>query len=162
MAEKYIAVLGYGVNCSAANNHLAFQAGHEIAAHGYTVCAGNLGGTFEQAYKGAKSIAGATMAVLESSNTAPTPLCDEVLYAADTDKKHRLIAEMAAGAIVIGGGPGTNKLLSRLLDMHKIVVAIRGSGGVADGNLDQRLTVEADVVTAVSYIVGNAGSRGIG
>ena len=161
MAEKYIAVLGYGANCSEANSHLAFQAGHEIAAHGYTVCAGNLGGTFEQAYKGAKSIAGATIAVLERANTAPTPLCDEVVYAADTVEKHRLIADMAAGAIVIGGGPGTTKLIAKLLDMNRIVVALRNSGGVADRNLDQRIAMQTDVATAIDYISGHTARRRI-
>lgn len=157
MTQKCIAVLGYGEGCSELNLERAFQAGHKIALHGYAVCAGNLAGTFHHAFNGAKSIAGTTIAILEKSNTAnDVSLCDAVLYADDTDQKHRMIARTASAAIVIGGGPGTNKLINRLLEEKKPVIAIHDSGGAADSQPDRGVKIVADIEKAIDYILDKA------
>jgi len=154
MPQKCIAVLGYGENCSERNEAWAFQAGREIALHGHTVCAGNLEGTFRHAFSGAKSVSGGTMAFLESGNTeSDKALCDEVRYAESTDEKHRLIASAASGAIVIGGGMGTGRLIRKLLAQNKPVVSIRHTGGIADSLTDERVKVVSDIEEALNRLI---------
>lgn len=156
MTQKCIAVLGYGEHCSIQNKARAFQAGHEIASRGLAVCVGNLSGTFHHALNGAKRSSGRTIAILESINKiSDKSLCDDVLYTKDTEKKHQLIAEKSIGAIVIGGGEGTNKLIARLLSMSRMVIAIRDSGGVVNSKLDKRVIVEDDIETAINFIINN-------
>jgi len=153
MIHKCIAVLGYGTNCSNLNKDRAFQAGRQIALCGLAVCAGNLAGTFYHAFKGAKSVTGHTIAVLETTKKGlDKPLCDDVIYALDADAKHQIIAEKCLGAIVIGGGEGTNRLIARLLSMNKIVVAINNSGGVVNCELDERIKVVESIEKAINYI----------
>ena len=157
MAQEYIAVLGYGENCSEQNKSKAFQAGHEIASHGLAVCAGNVSGTFHSAFKGAKSISGRTIAILEvSKKGTDASLCDEIFYTTDTDTKHQLIAEKSLGAIVIGGGEGTNNVISKLLSMGKTVVAILNTGGAADSKSDARVKIETDIKEAINLIIKGA------
>jgi len=154
MQKKCIAVLGYGDNCSDRNKDWAFQAGRNIALHGHTVCAGNLSGTFHHAFRGAKSASGATIAYLERGNTeTDQTLCNEVFYAESTDEKHRLIASAASGAIVIGGGTGTGKLITKLLAQNKSVVAIRHTGGAADSPADERVKVVDDIEEALDRLL---------
>ena len=154
MTQEYIAVLGYGENCSAENLDRAFQAGRNIVMQGYAVCAGNVAGTFRFAFEGAKSMAGNTMAILDKSYTeADISLCDTIFYADDAAHKHRMIAQQASAAIVIGGGAGTMQLIDRLLAENKLVAAIRNSGGVADSQPDRRVKIVADIETAMNYII---------
>ena len=154
MTQVYIAVLGYGENCSEHNKSIAFQAGREIASLGLAVCAGNLSGTFHSAFKGAKTIPGRTIAILEVNNKgSDESLCDEIFYTTDTDTKHQLLAEKSLGAIVIGGGEGTNKIITSLLNMGKTVVAIHNTGGAADNKSDKRVIVETDIKEAINIII---------
>ena len=152
--QEYIAVLGYGENCSEHNKSKAFHAGCEIASHGLAVCAGNVSGTFHSAFEGAKSVSGHTIAILEVNlKGSDKSLCDEVFYTTDTDTKHQLIAEKSLGAIVIGGGEGTKKIITRLLNTGKTVVAIHNTGGAADSKLDKRVSVETDIKEAINLIL---------
>ena len=153
MTQEYISVLGYGVNCSDFNKEIAFQAGRKIALCGLKVCAGNLSGTFHHAFKGAKMVDGHTSAILEiTSKASDKPHCDEVTYVTNTNAKHQLIAEKCLGAIVIGGGEGTKKLIARFLKLNKIVVAIECTGGVVNSELDDRVEVVTDIEKAINCI----------
>lgn len=137
-----MAVLGFATRCSHSNQAIAYKVGRELALNQFTVCAGNVTGTFIYAFNGAKSTSGHTLAVVEADcKGLDKPHCDEVVYAPNSDKKHQLIADKCQGAIVIGGGPGTKKLISHFLNMDKPVVAIMGSGGVVTSELDQRVKV---------------------
>jgi len=140
--RKCIAVLGFATKCSEANQVVAYEIGRQIAIGKYTVCAGNVMGTFPHVLTGAKSVHGHTLVVLESGCTVlDEALCDEIIYAPDSDSKHQLIAEKCLGAVVIGGGHNTKKLITRFLNLDKPVVAILGSGGVVTGELDARVKV---------------------
>jgi len=154
MTQKYIAILGYATSCTSANKERAFKIGSHIALCGFTVCAGNLTGTFYHAFKGAKSVGGKTLAVLENTKKiSDKPYCDEAIFALDTDTKHQMIAEKCIGAIVIGGGEGTKKLITRFLQMNKGVVAISSSGGVVNEELDKRAKVMSDLKIAINALL---------
>lgn len=150
----YLAILGFGRRCSDENRRLASEAGKQIADHGIGICAGNLTGTFHYAFEGAKSVSGHTLAIVEKSlNTLESKYCDEVRFVADTSIKHQTIAEKCLGAIVIGGGEGTKKVIDQFLRLEKPVVAIKGSGGIVNSELDKRVTIESDVKRALKIIV---------
>ena len=154
MTNERIAVLGYGTNCSDLNKDRAFQAGRQIALSGFEVCAGNLMGTFYHAFKGAKSASGRTLAILEfTEKETEKPLCDEIVYTSDSATKHKTIAEKCFGAIVIGGGEGTMKLIIRLLEKNRYVIAINNSGGVVNSELDKRVKVVANIEKAIEYFL---------
>jgi len=140
--QNCIAVLGFATKCSDANQVTAYEVGRQIALGEYTACAGNSTGTFPHVFTGAKSVNGHTLAVLEPNCTVlDEALCDDVIYAPDSEAKHQLIAEKCLGAVVIGGGYGTKKLIARFLNLDKPVVAIAGSGGVVPGELGARVKV---------------------
>jgi len=140
--QNCIAVLGFATKCSHVNQVIAYEVGRQIALGEFTVCAGNVMGTFPHAFTGAKSVNGHTLAVLETDCSAlDETACDDIIYAPDSDAKHQLIADKCLAAIVIGGGHGTKKLITLFLNLDKPVVAIAGSGGVVTGELDARVKV---------------------
>ncbi len=153
MSEIKIAVLGFATLCSDYNKEIAFEVGRLLAVRGFTVCSGNIIGTFIHAFKGAKIVEGRTVAILEDNKrSADKPFCDEALYALDTDTKHQLICETCQAAIVIGGGEGTKKLISRFIHLNKDVVAIKESGGVVNSELNDNVKLVDSPEMAVSIL----------
>jgi len=154
MNETNIAVLGYATHCSEFNKEIAFDVGRLLALRGFIVCSGNITGTFIHAFKGAKSVKGHTVAILENTQrTAHKPFCDDAIYALDTDAKHTLISEKCQAAIVIGGGEGTKKLINRFIHLNKDVIAIKGSGGAVNSKLNGNVRVLDNLELAVSELI---------
>ena len=156
MNKKYIAVLGFATRCSQSNQAIAYKVGRELALNQFTVCAGNVTGTFIYAFNGAKSANGHTLALVGADcKGLDKSHCDEVVYATNSDKKHQLIADKCQGAIVIGGGAGTKKLITRFVNLNKPVVAILGSGGVVTNELDKEVKVidKTHLDNIVEYIL---------
>ncbi len=153
MNEKNIAVLGYATSCSDSNKERAFEVGRLLALRGFTVCSGNITGTFIHAFKGAKSVKGHTVAILQNTQrTADKPYCDETLYALDTNAKHQMICDNCQAAIVIGGGDGTKKLINMFIRLKKGVVAIKGSGGAVNSALNDNVRLVDNPEMAVTVL----------
>jgi len=127
----YIAVLGYGSLCD--DERLALNVGMDIAKKGYGLVVGNVTGTFHFALMGAKSVNGKTLAIVsEDMGISEHRYCDEIIIVDNTQTKHQAIADKCIEAIVIGGGSGTKKLISRLKELGKPVRGIKGTGRVAE------------------------------
>ena len=137
--KEHVAILGFAEPCGPYNQVAAYSAGATLAKKGYIVTAGNLTSTFNSAFRGAKEFEGKTLAVLEDHiELNNSTHCDVVISVKDTEEKHRMIAELCAGAIIIGGGNGTKHLESEFLKRNKPVVALVGTGGITRTELDEK------------------------
>ncbi len=152
MKTKFIAILGYGTFCNEYNQRAAFECGYKLAKAGFGVSAGGLKATFEAAFRGAKEAKGKTMAILEKGSiNVESKYVDSIQYAVNQNDKHDIISKKCYGAIVIGGGLGTVKLISKFYLQKKNVIAITGTGGIVDEVQDKSLHFVADTDAAVYY-----------
>ncbi len=150
--SKSIAILGFAVPCTMHNKYMAFETGKLLAKSGYVVTAGNLTSTFYYAFKGAKSVMGNTVAIIEKDiRFENLEYCDVVERVNSASIKHTRIADTCTGAIVIGGGSRTNKVVNNFLQQDKPVIAIKNTGGIVDSELDTRVQcIDGDVVEQVN------------
>lgn len=135
-----LAILGYGTECSKKNALLATTVGKMAGKNGITLIAGNVTSTFAYAFKASKEFKVANICVIEKHKKhADEHDATEIYHAQDTYSKHSQIAQMADAAILIGGGPGSQLLLNHFLKYKKTVIAIEGSGGIADKKLSKKV-----------------------
>ncbi|MDJ0957907.1 MAG: hypothetical protein QNI91_13650 [Arenicellales bacterium] len=155
MSVSYIAILGFGRECSDLNHSLAYGVGAELVSKGFGIAAGNVTSTFHHAFEGAKSVRGTTLAIVEEKlrNIAHS-FCDELRVVSDVDTKHKKLAELCVGAIIIGGGPGTRNVASKFLELKKPVVAIEGSGGIVSDGLEPVVVRAKSAKESVDKVVG--------
>ncbi len=151
---KHIAILGYGEYCSDENGNIAYTVGKLLSTKGLVTCAGNIGGTFKRAFEGAKSVGGNTIAIVSKDMGTKAPsYCNKIVEVSDTKTKHATIAKLCAGAIVIGGGKGTEKVINQFSLLDKPVIAITGTGGIAE-RLDCQIGAEEPAIEeAIELII---------
>jgi uncharacterized protein (TIGR00725 family) len=151
---QYIALLGFAKHCPINNVVLAIQVGRQLARRGLGLAVGNTKGTFHHALVAASGLGGKACAVLEPSQlTWINYTLDSVTRCQSQNVKHQLLAQKADAGIMIGGGPGTEKLMNRLLNQQKPVVALQGSGGITDELADDLIPQFAAVNTAIDHLL---------
>ncbi|HEV3432997.1 MAG TPA: TIGR00725 family protein [Nitrososphaera sp.] len=158
-----IAVIGYNKDrCTDVASKMAYEVGKEIASVGAVLICGGLGGVMEAACKGAKEYGGTTVGIIPQEDFLyANEYCDIVVCTGIGYARDFVVASSADGIIAVGGGVGTLIELSVGYMTKKTMVAIAGSGGVADiygGKfLDERnrvsITVAKDAKTAVDMIL---------
>jgi uncharacterized protein (TIGR00725 family) len=158
-----IAVIGYNKDrCTDIASKTAYEVGKEIACAGAVLICGGLGGVMESACKGAKEYGGTTVGIIPQEEFLyANEYCDIVVCTGMGYARDFVVASSADGIIAVGGGVGTLIELSVGYMTKKTMVAISGSGGVADiygGKfLDERyrvsITVAKDAKTAVEMIL---------
>lgn len=137
-----LAILGFGTECSHKNRTLAATVGKMAGRNGISLLAGNVTSTFGYAFQAAKEFKVANICVIEKHRKYPRENdATEIYHTEDTFSKHQQIAQMADAAILIGGGPGSQLLLNHFIRNHKTVIAIKGSGGIADGKLSKQVLI---------------------
>ena len=145
--------MGFAKFCPAYNQLIAQQTVVEIVKKGYGLAVGNHRGTFYHALKTAKYNRGRTLAIVEDH---PAPevnhYCDRLKLIPDTTIKHQLLAQSSVGAIVIGGGEGSKRLIDRFLHLERSVVAIANTGGIVKSELDDRVIVVSSPNMAIDNI----------
>jgi uncharacterized protein (TIGR00725 family) len=161
-----IAVIGYNKDrCSDIASEMAYEVGKEIAYAGAVLICGGLGGVMESACKGAKENGGTTVGIIPQEEFLyANEYCDIVICTGLGYARDFIVASSADGIIAVGGGVGTLIELGVGYMTRKAMVAISGSGGVADiygGKfLDERnrvpITVAKDARTAVEVILATA------
>jgi methylated-DNA-[protein]-cysteine S-methyltransferase len=135
-----LAVLGYARECTKKNAHTAALVGKKSGRLGFTLVAANVIGTFAHAFEGAKEFNTASICVIEKFRSHPKKHnATEIYHVKDTFAKHSQIASMSDAAILIGGGSGSQLLLDHFLKNKKTVIAINGSGGLADSCKSKRV-----------------------
>jgi len=162
MRKLQIAVIGYNNECTDIASKLAYDVGRSVAAAGAVLVCGGLGGVMESACRGAKENGGTTLGIIPQEEFSyANRYCDIVVCTGIGFARDFIVGSSADGIIAIGGGVGTLIEMSVGYMAKKTVVAISGSGGVAEiyggKYLDERNRVQIqtapDADTAVSIIV---------
>jgi uncharacterized protein (TIGR00725 family) len=161
-----IAVIGYNKDrCTDIASKIAYEVGKEIARAGAVLICGGLGGVMESACKGAKESGGMTVGVIPQEEFSyANEYCDIVVCTGMGYARDFIVASSADGIIAVGGGIGTLIELGVGYMTNKTMVAIAGSGGIADiygGKfLDERnrvpITVVKDAKAAVKVILATS------
>jgi uncharacterized protein (TIGR00725 family) len=154
-----IAVIGYNKDCTDIAGKTAYEVGKEIARAGAVLVCGGLGGVMEAACKGAKENGGTTIGIIPQEEFGyANQYCDIVICTGIGYARDFIVASSADGIIAIGGGIGTLIEMGVGYMTKKTIVAMAGSGGVADiygGKfLDERNRVPIIVAKDASAAVG--------
>ena len=163
MRKVQIAVIGYNNDrCTEIARYMAYEVGKEIALAGAVLVCGGLGGVMESACRGAQEAGGSTVGIIPQDEFSyANQFCDIVISTGFGYGRDIIVSSSADGIIVVGGGAGTLMELSVGYITKKIIVAISGTGGVADmygGKLlDERnkvlISKADDAKTAVDMIL---------
>jgi hypothetical protein len=165
--RKQILVIGFGKDhCTDAAYQAAYQIGLELAKSGVVLITGGLGGVMEAASRGAKEGGGFVIGIIPQDDKAMSnAYCDAVIATGLGFARDFVTAYSADAIIVIGGGAGTLIELCAAYQNKTPIVALKGTGGIADqfagAYLDDRQierilyedSAEAAVKRAVSLIM---------
>lgn len=134
MRKLQIAVIGYNNDrCTDEARRIAYEIGKEIACAGAILVCGGLGGVMESACKGAKENGGTTVGIIPQEEFSyANKFCDIVICTGIGHARNFVVGSSADGIIAIGGGVGTLIEMGVGYMTYKTIVAIAGSGGVAD------------------------------
>jgi uncharacterized protein (TIGR00725 family) len=171
-----ISVVGNNADaCTQVAYDAAYRVGRAIAAEGGVVVTGGLGGVMEAASKGASDAGGLSVGIIPSADSAQANgYCDLVIATGLGKSRNFLVAYSGDAVVVVGGGAGTLIEATAAYQAAKVVVAVRGTGGVADElagrYLDDRRTVkilegsgpEDAVRKAMRGLTGRGGGRKMG
>jgi len=119
-----IAVAG-PADASAAELAIAEDVGAAIAAAGWTVVTGGLGGVMEAASRGARSRLGATIGILPGSDPdAANGWVQLVIPTGLGQARNTLVVAAVRGLVAVGGGYGTLSEIALALRAGKPVVGV--------------------------------------
>ncbi len=158
-----ILVIGYNSDaCNDEAYRIAYETGKLIAEHDAVLITGGLGGVMEAASRGAYEAGGITIGIIPyEERSKANPYCKIVICTGVGYARNYINAYSADGVIIIGGGIGTLIEAGVAYMKKKPIVAIKGSGGVADAYadkyLDDRSLVKIEAVDtpkeAVEFII---------
>ena len=163
MRRLQIAVIGYNNDrCTDIAGKAAYEVGKEVAKANAVLVCGGLGGVMESACRGAKENGGTTVGIIPQEEFSyANQHCDIVICTGIGYARDFVVASSADGIIAVGGGVGTLIEMGVAYMTKKTIVAMAGSGGVADmygGKfLDERnrvqITVAKNARAAVQIIL---------
>lgn len=162
MRKLQISVIGYNKDCTENARKVAYEVGKEIAKAEAVLVCGGLGGVMESACRGAKENGGTTVGIIPQEEFSyANQYCDIVVCTGIGYARDFIVASSGDGIIAVGGGVGTLIELGVGYMTKKIIVAMAGSGGVADmygGKfLDERkraqIAIAKDAKEAVQVIL---------
>lgn len=136
--RKQILVIGSDKDhCSETAYRTAYQVGAEAAKRGAVLLSGGLGGVMEAASRGAKEAGGLVIGIIpQDAMKAANPYCDVVIATGIGHARDFLTAYSADAIIVVEGGSGTLIEIAAAYQKMIPIIAIRGSGGIADRMID--------------------------
>ncbi len=129
-----ISVVGYDDDsCTDVARDAAYRVGKAIAKEGGTLVCGGLGGVMEAASKGAFEAGGHAVGIIPSADSAQANrYCDCVVSTGMGRSRNFLVAYSGDAMVVVGGGAGTLSEAAAAYQEGKPIVAVKGTGGVAD------------------------------
>lgn len=136
-----ILVIGFGRDhCPDDAYQAAYKAGAEVAKRGALLLTGGLGGVMEGASRGASEAGGFVIGIIpQDKKTEANPFCDAVVATGIGFARDFVTANSADAIIVVGGGAGTLIEMAAAYQKRIPIVAIKGTGGVADRLVDTYL-----------------------
>jgi len=123
----------------------------------------------EAACKGAKDNSGTTIGIIPQDDFSfANPYCDVIVCTGIGFARDFVVASSADGIIAIGGGVGTLIEMSVGYMIKKTIVAISGSGGVAEAYcgkyLDERkrvpIAIAENAKAAVKFVIESKSRAG--
>jgi len=160
-------VIGYNSDaCTRKAYNVGYSVGRAIAESGAILVTGGLGGVMEAACKGARDAGGISLGIIpfdkasEANKYCSIVVCTGMGYA-----RNYITAYTSDGVIIVGGGVGTLIEAGVAYMKKKPIVALVGSGGIADEYagryLDDRKHVKIasarNANEAVNYIMRRLG-----
>jgi hypothetical protein len=131
-------VIGFGKDhCPELVYRAAYQVGFEIARRGAVLLTGGLGGVMEAASQGAKDAGGFVVGIVpQDDKRAANDFCDVVIATGLGFARDFLTAYSADAIVIVGGGVGTMIEAAAAYQKNIPIIALRGTGGVADRYAD--------------------------
>ncbi len=129
-----VSVIGYDAKiCTEAAYRAAYRVGSSLAKNGATLVTGGLGGVMEAASKGAREHNGLVIGIVPPDDAGvANSYCDVVIPSGIGFARNFLVVNSADAVIIVGGGAGTLTEAAASYGKGKPLVAVRGTGGVAD------------------------------
>lgn len=119
---------------------LCVDLGLLLAENGFTLLNGGLGGVMEQVARGVSlSRNGLSIGIIPGSNSLEANPFTSVIIPTSMDHARNAIVSLADAIVVVGGGSGTLSEVALAWSNRRLVVALRGSGGIADKVADKPL-----------------------
>ncbi len=139
--RKQVLVVGYGKDhCTDVAYQAAYQVGLELAKCDVILITGGLGGVMEAASRGAREGGGFVIGIIPQDDKAMSnAYCDAVVATGIGFARDFVTAYSADAIIVVGGGAGTLIELLAAYQNKTPIVAVKGTGGVADRFADSYL-----------------------
>ena len=127
-------VIGSAANhCTDEARRLSYEVGAEAAKRGAVVLTGGLGGVMEAACKGAKENQGITVGIIPQDEMSyANRYCDVVIATGMGWARDFVTAHSADAVVIVAGGAGALIEACAAYLKAKPIIAIHGSGGVAD------------------------------
>jgi uncharacterized protein (TIGR00725 family) len=167
--HKQILVIGYGKDhCPQEACEVAYQVGVQVAKHGLILLTGGLGGVMEAASRGARDGGGFVVGIIpQDDKEQANDYCDAVIATGMGFARDFVTAYSADAVIVVGGGAGTLIEVSAAYQKNIPIVAVKGTGGVADRVVDtyiddrkiERVLGEGDAAKAVNTALALIASK---
>jgi len=161
--KAQILVIGYNSDaCTRKAYDIAYKVGKEVAKRGAILVTGGLGGVMEAACKGASDAGGVALGIIPFDEfSKANKYCNVIVCSGMGYARNFITAYSADGAVIVGGGIGTLIEAGVAYMKKKPVVAIAGSGGIADRYagkyLDDRKSVRisstSNAKEAVDYVM---------
>jgi uncharacterized protein (TIGR00725 family) len=129
-----ISVVGFNDDsCTEVARDAAYRVGKAIGKEGGTVVCGGLGGVMEAASKGAFDAGGHSVGIVPSEDSSQANrYCDFVVATGLGKSRNFVVAYSGDAMVVVGGGAGTLIEAAAAYQADKPIVAVKGTGGVAD------------------------------
>lgn len=134
LRKKQVSVIGYDAElCTKAAYDAAYRVGSALAKSGAVVISGGLGGVMEAASKGASDAGGLAVGIIPPEDvSSANRYCGVVIPSGMGFARNFLIVNSADALVIVGGGAGTLTEAAAAYGKGKPLVAVRGTGGVAD------------------------------
>ena len=124
-------------HCSKTAYDIAYQVGTEAAKRGVVLLTGGLGGVMEAASRGAKEAGGFVIGIIPQDKMAEAnQYCDAVIATGLGHARDFVTAYSADAIIIVEGGSGTMIEVAAAYQQAIPLIAVRGSGGIADRMVD--------------------------
>lgn len=128
-----IGVIGSDGDINEKVKMLAEKLGRMIAVRGLILVCGGHSGVMEAAARGAKEEGGITVGIIpEADKKGANQFCDIVIATGIGRARNLVVVNSSDVVVAISGGSGTLSEIALALAENKMVVVLRGSGGVSD------------------------------
>ena len=131
--KRRIAVIGLDAKLQPEVAGMAERIGRDVAEADCILICGGRGGVMEAACRGAKKAGGLTIGILPTlDGSDANRYLDVMLTTGIGYARNSIVVSSADAVIAVNGSTGTLSEIGMALNFGKPVIAVKGSGGIAD------------------------------